>query len=237
MNQIVRFFCIIKNAEIKRTKAISRVPTSSSLPNELRPMLFDLVAAGRRLVSKISFVHFNLRLGISILFMLSLPISAYAGDSSATRVAVVDIEAVLERSTAVDNIKKSINSISDQMQTELSTKENELKALEANLIKQRGVLAEEEFNQKVSEFNKKVSLIQQDMQTKKSALERAHSAALTKVHKNIIDIISELSKKYGFNMVLPSTQVLYIDNDLNITLEVIALLNDRLKTVKMVLEF
>lgn len=170
----------------------------------------------------------------SILFMLFLPILTYADEQVTTKIAVVDVEAVLERSKAVENIRKSINSISDRMQVELSARENELKTIEADLIKQRGVIGEEEFNQKVVDFNKKVSLIQQDMQTKKSALERAHSAALTEVHKNTLNIIGELSKKYGFNVVLPSNQVLYIDNDLNITLEVIGLLNERLKVVKVV---
>jgi Skp family chaperone for outer membrane proteins len=167
-----------------------------------------------------------------ILFMLALPLGAYA--EGERKIAIVDVEAVLERSVAVENIKKSINSISEQMQAELSAKEAELKATESELISQRGILPEEEFNQKVADFNKRVSLIQQDMQVKKTSIERAHTAALSEIHKNILSIISELSKKYGFDVVLPSAQVLYAEDSLNITLEVIGLLNNRLRAVKVV---
>lgn len=167
-----------------------------------------------------------------ILVILAFPVAACA--EAEHKIAIVDVEAVLERSVAVENIKKSINSISEKMQADLSAKEAELKATESELIKQRGILPEEDFNQKVADFNKKVSLIQQDMQTKKSSIERAHNAALSEVHKNILSIISELSKKYGIDVVLPSAQVLYAEDSLNITLEVIGLLNNRLKEVKVV---
>jgi Skp family chaperone for outer membrane proteins len=53
------------------------------------------------------------------------------------------------------------------------------------------------------------------------------------VHENTIRIISDLSKKYGFNIVIPSSHVLFVSPSLNITPEVISNLNDHLKVVKL----
>ncbi len=149
------------------------------------------------------------------------------------RLAVVDVESILENSQAITHIKKSIASINEQIQKEFSEKELILKSIETDLIQQRGVLSKEEYDAKVSEFSKKVSATQHEMQKKKSALEHAHSAAISEVHNNTLSVISELSKKHGFNVVLPSAQVFFVENDLNITLEVITTLNKRLKTVEV----
>ena len=167
------------------------------------------------------------------LLMIFFPAIAFADDKFIAKAAVVDIESILEHSTAIAHIKKSINIISDNIQEELSTKESELKVIESELIHKRGVLSEEEFNSMVAAFNKKVSDTQQEMQYKKSALEQAHSAALAEVYKNTTIIIGKISKKYGFNIVLPSAQVLFVENNLNITLDVITSLNKRLKTVEV----
>ncbi len=165
--------------------------------------------------------------------IIFLPVAVFASDKFVAKAAVVDVESIFEHSTAIAHIKKSINVISDQIQGELSVKESELKKVEADLIGQRGVLSEEEFEKQVSEFNKKVSATQQEMQQKKIELEQAHATAIAEVHKNTIAVISELSKKYGFNIVFPSAQVLFVANDLNITLEVISNLNERLKIVEV----
>ncbi len=167
--------------------------------------------------------------------LVVFPISVFATEEKKfeAKVTVIDVESILEHSLAVQHIKKSINLISDQIQNEISDKEIKLKQVEANLIKESGVLNGEEFERKVSIFNKKVSKIQQEMQKKRNALEQAHVAAIFEVHNNTIAVISDLSKKHGFNIVFPSTQVLYVENDLNITLEVITELNERLKKVEV----
>lgn len=160
-------------------------------------------------------------------------VSEFSSNEFDAKVAVVDVESILEHSKAIMHIKKSMNVISEQIQDELSAKEIKLKQAEAELIEKRGILPKEEFDKLVADFNKKVSLTQQEMQNKKSALERAHGNAIAQVHEKTISVISDLSKKYGFNIVFPSSQVLYVNNSLNITHEVISNLNELLQEVKV----
>ena len=166
------------------------------------------------------------------LVLIAVPSSALAEDSKfVAKASVVDVESILEHSLAIKHVKKSINEISDKIQRELTEKEINIKSIEAELIKERGVLSEEKFNLKVLDFNKKVSQTQKEIQSKKSALEEAHSKAIAQVHKSTIEVITELAKQHGFNIVLPSSQVLFVDSDMNITLEVITKLNERLSIV------
>ncbi len=167
------------------------------------------------------------------LFLIFAPIVVFANNKFDAKIAVVDVESILEHSVAMKEIKKSISIISENIQNELSKKEKALKLIETDLVKQRSSLKEKEFNQKVNEFNHKVSITQKEMQDKKSNLEIAYSLAMQEVHKVTISIISELSKKNNFNIVLPSAQVLFVKNSLNITPEVITGLNKKLKNVKI----
>ena len=169
--------------------------------------------------------------------ILLLPSISLAQDKFITKIAVVDIESIFENSVAINGMKKSISALSNNIQEELSAKETELKVTESELVKEREILGEKEFATKVEEFNKKVSAAQQEMQHKKSALEQSHASALAEVHKNVIEIIAELSKKYSFNIALPSTQILYTDDSLNITPDVIDILNQRLSEVKINYEY
>ncbi|NRB11080.1 MAG: OmpH family outer membrane protein [Rickettsiaceae bacterium] len=160
-------------------------------------------------------------------------ITSSSGEKFITRVAVVDIQSVFEHSLAAQKIRESINSISQKIDIEVSAKQRELKEIEAELIKKRGTIDEEEFQARVTEFSKTVSEAQQMVQSKKRALEQAHAQAIIKVQEQITLIIEELAEKYELNLVLPSIQVLYINNDMNITLEVISTLNKKLKSVEV----
>ena len=149
------------------------------------------------------------------------------------RIAVVDVQSILENSIAITGVRKSIDAISGDIQKYLAAKELEFKAIEEGLIKKRGVLNEEAFEKEVDNFNKKVSEAQKEMQSRKARLEQAHAGAISKVHEVTMEIINELARKYNFNMALPSSQVLFATTDLNITSEVITALNSRLKSVKV----
>lgn len=148
-----------------------------------------------------------------------------------SRIAVVDISAILENSIAVKSIKESVTTISKQIQEELSEKELLLKKEEEELTKIKGKISENEYNERLFNFNQKVSKAQYEQQKKKLSLEQSRAAAIAEVHNNTIEVINQLSNKYKFNVVLPSTQVLFVNKDLNITLEVITLLNQKLKKV------
>ncbi len=162
----------------------------------------------------------------------SLPQSSTTS-SFEVRVAIVDVQSILEHSAAIQSIRQSIEVISKNIQQEISKKETELKVVEEELVKKRSSLTQEAFDKEVAKFNKLVSEAQKNMQKKKSRLEQAHSEAVGRVHKATYSIISELSKKNKFNLVLPSSQVLFAKTELNITVEVIALLNERLQTIKV----
>ena len=174
-------------------------------------------------------------LRIGLILILFFPIQVVVAEETRfhTKIAVVDVESILEHSLAIACIKKSVQKITTEIQDQLSLEESKLRKIETELVEKRGILSEKEFKQSLDSFNSSVSAVQQLAQRKKIALEKAHAEAIAEVHDHTIAVIRDLSKNNRFNIVLPSTQVLFVDNSLNITLEVISNLNDSVKHVEV----
>lgn len=149
------------------------------------------------------------------------------------KISVVEIEFILEKSIAMQNIKKAVDNMSETIQLELTKKLVQLKEAEAELIKERGVISTKAFEEKVMKFHQMVSQAQNLMQHKKSSLEQAHGQAVNVVYQEIIAIIAEIAKKEGINLVLPTSTTLYISHEINITPYVLRVLNNRLKDVRV----
>jgi Skp family chaperone for outer membrane proteins len=173
----------------------------------------------------------NIKHALLIAALLCSQQAQAAENKYTARVAVVDVQSILEKSLAVQSIRKSIDQISDTIQKEMSAKELEFKGAEEAIVKKRGVLSDDAFDKEVSAFQKKVSDAQRSIQEKRTKLEQAHTEAVSKVHENTIMIIDKMSKERGFNIAIPSSQVLYAIESLNITEDVIENLNAQLKSV------
>lgn len=167
----------------------------------------------------------------TVLIIFFRSISAY-GEPSA-KIAVVDVESILENSSAIGSIRKSINELTKTIEDEITEQEKEYKKRQQELLELQKTLNQEKFDSLVLKFNKNVSKIQKNIQQKKIALEQAHSQAIEVVHQKTISIIGDLAKKYSLDIVLPTSQVLYVKSELNITPEVISKLNNDLKEVQI----
>lgn len=174
---------------------------------------------------------FNLFALVILIAITSVKIANAQSNKNVAKLAVVDVESILENSLAIANIKNSINALGELIQEELTEKEKEFKKREQELIELQKTLPKEKFDFLVNSFNQNINQAQKNFKVKKLALEQSHSRAIEKVQKTIIAIIGELAKKYDFNTVLPSTHVLFIKDELNITSEVLSTLNARLVEV------
>lgn len=166
-------------------------------------------------------------------FLALLLFTSNAKAEENIKIAVVDVQNVLDNSVAVTGLRKSIDTLSEKLHGEMSKKEVALKKQEAEIVNKKGILKPEDFDKEVNDFYKKVSETQHEMQQKKAKLEQAHADAISNVHENTLKIIAELAKEKGFNIALPISQILYTDNHLTITKEVIARLNERVKTIEL----
>lgn len=173
---------------------------------------------------------------LKVIFYIVIALFSYSGGAFASdglKVAVVDVQNVLDNSIAVAELRKSMDKLAEKLHNEMSEKELKLKKLEAEIVKKRGIIKDEEFDKEVNDFYKKVSETQHEMQQKKAKLEQSHAEAIKTVHESTLKIIADLAKEKNFNIALPISQILYTDDNLTITKEVIDRLNKKVKSIKL----
>lgn len=149
------------------------------------------------------------------------------------KIAALDMRYIFENSLAIRGLKKSIDRINESIQKEIYEKDEEFKKIEEALTKDKKNIEEGDkiFESRVEAFNKEVGKTQKIFQERKAKLEKAHSEALGKIHAKTKDIIEKLSKKRGFEIVVPYSQALFVDKKLDITLDVLDILNQELPSV------
>ena len=150
-----------------------------------------------------------------------------------SRIAIVDYQLIQKSSTAMVDMQKQIEERRVRYQEDISLQEKELRANDQELVRQRSVLSAEAFALKRREFEAKVSQVQREVQDRKRELDQAFKYGLNQVQLVINDIIAELSKEKDFNLVLSSQQTVFAEQNLNISADIITILNERLPLVEV----
>jgi outer membrane protein len=150
-----------------------------------------------------------------------------------SKIAIVDVQYILANSLAIKDLRRQIESITQDLHTQMTDKELDLKKSQENLIGLKGQVPPLESEKQTSIFNKKVSEAQEYAQQQKIKLEKTNSDGILQVHNATIEIIKEVCKARSCSIVIPSSQLLYADPELNITLEVLERLNKKISTMKV----
>jgi outer membrane protein len=156
-------------------------------------------------------------------------------------IAVVNIQQIMKDSTAAKMVHDKVEDKQKSFQTELTKRDEELQKEDKDLAGQRGALSKDAFEEKSRAFRKKVTDVQKDVQTKKITLDNAYGHALAEIQKAVSEIVADLAKEKGFLLAIPmeappSWQILYADNKLDISSEVLERLNKKLPKVDVKFE-
>ena len=167
-----------------------------------------------------------------IFFVLMLAHSSFAVCTK-YGIAVVNIQSILENSTAMMDVKNATEEMVRNMQDTFNKKEAELNIEEKNLIEHQNKLTKQEFEKKAEEFDKKVTKIQTHIREEKIKLEQAQAAAINKINEVALEVIKNISHDKCIEIVLPSVNALYVAEHLNITTEVLAKLNETIPSMRI----
>jgi outer membrane protein len=144
------------------------------------------------------------------------------------KIAVVNMQAVMNDSTAVKSIRQPLESKRKIYHAEISKQDSELQKTNIELQKQQSALAKDVFESKFKALQAQATALREESEGKKRILENAASASDVQVQKAFGEIIADLAKEKGFNVALPSMQTLYADPTLDITADVTKRLNEKM---------
>ena len=172
--------------------------------------------------------------------LLAFAVAAFGGPSEGraqqlppTVAAVIDYQRVLREAAAARSIREQIEVRRKAYQEEISREEQRLHEADKAFAKQRSVLTPEAFAEKRREFEQEIAEVQRLVQERRRALDQASAEALNEVKTALIEVVTSIADERGFNLVLPSSEVLFFSRRIDVTEEVLAKLDARLPDVRV----
>lgn len=158
--------------------------------------------------------------------------AAPAGEKlAAPIIAVVDVQKIMQESAAAKGIQAEIEAQRDKYQKEISGLEDKLRSAEQELRKQQTVLSADALAKKRKEFETQVAEVQRTVQNRKRALDAGMGDAMGAVQKAMLEIIADVVRERGANIVLARHQFVIVDTKLDISDTVMERLNAALPKV------
>ena len=116
---------------------------------------------------------------------------------------------------------------------QLKDKEKAIQKAEKKIIEQKKLLAAEEYKKKVTDLRNQVASLQKERNNLMNSVAKQRAKAKSELLKNLNPIIQDYMKEKKIRMVIDKKGILLADENLDLTQEIIELLNKKLKSIKL----
>jgi len=159
-----------------------------------------------------------------------------AGASSVAKadmsIAIVDLQTVLSQSKAGKDIQAQIEKLRNDFQADVLKEEKTLRDTEQQLS-QSAVKDDPEQIQKKADFEKKLMTAKQRVQDRRQNLEKAAVEAVNSLRTSAVEVITDLSKKKNYDVVLAKQAAIITKENIDITADVMKALNDKVSKIEV----
>ncbi len=176
--------------------------------------------------------RFFLTLACCVSLLAATPAVAKDGNKPELVVRIVNVQEIMAKSTAVNGLRDQLNEYRKKYDTEFVKKENELQKEDRELVKQKNLLTNDVYRERVKAFRGKFADFQKELKLRQQQLDAAYTFALSKVSHQIKKIWLDVAAKEQATLVLRSADVLMFSPEYDVTDEVIVRLNKALPSVK-----
>ena len=145
----------------------------------------------------------------------------------------VDFKFVLNESNAGKEAQKFLKNKLDKGIKNLQSKEKKIQDEEKKIIQQKKVMSADDYKKSVTDLRLKVSNLQKERNNLISEVGKQRAKARKELLKNLNPIIKEYMEKNNIRIVIDKKSILLADDKLDITKEIVKLLNNKLKSIKL----
>ena len=156
--------------------------------------------------------------------------------ANGAQIGVLDVDKIIQESTAVVDIQKKVDSKKVAYETEINKKQSQLEAEQKKLEDKKITLSKEAFEKEVKSFEAKVDDLKTYIDRKQNSLKKASIDAMSKVNDKVKTIVSDIAKEKEIDAIIPASQTLYFKDELDITAEVLSRLNKKITKVEVKFE-
>ena len=145
----------------------------------------------------------------------------------------LDFKYILNNSDAGKKAQTFLKNKLEKGIKNLKNKEVKIQEEEKKIIQQKKLISPEEYKKKVSDLRKKVSLLQKERNTLLDSVAKQRTKARNELLRNLNPIIKEYMNEKKIRMVVDKKSLLLADQNLDITKDIIEILNKKLKSINL----
>ncbi len=145
----------------------------------------------------------------------------------------IDFKFILNSSTAGKNAQDELKKKLENGISSLEKKEKSIQEEEKKLIQQKKIISAEEYKKKITDLRKKVSSLQKERNQLLNSISKQRAKAKSELLKNLNPIIHDYMKEKKIRMVINKKDLISADENLDITKDVMKILNKKLKSIKL----
>lgn len=145
----------------------------------------------------------------------------------------LDFKYILNESNAGKQAQKYLKEKLETGMKAIKKREKNIIEEEKKIIQQKKVISAEEYKKKVTDLRNKVSSLKDDRSKMLNEVGKQRAKAKAELLKNLNPLIQEYMKEKKIRMVLDKKSLLLADENLDITEDIIKLLNKKLKSIKL----
>lgn len=147
--------------------------------------------------------------------------------SQSGKIGYVDIKKVFENYEKAKKVQESFRKEVDEEQKNMDKLQEEIKKLQEEYEKKKDMLKPEERTKRENEIKNKIQEFSKRWTETKRKLDEKGNALEEQLFNEIKSVISEYAKKNGYLVVIDSRLILYGENSVDITDEIIKILNKK----------
>ena len=142
-------------------------------------------------------------------------------------IAVVNIQRIMHQSDEVAKIIVQLEEKQKYVNT-LIEKGNELIQKVNGLNEQKKILSTDSYNKKLNELQNEIDANQAELNDFGMRAEHAAERVMKKIQRTVTDTLEDYKSERNFSIVLRNDQLLYHEDSLDITTDIIDMFDDRL---------
>ena len=146
-------------------------------------------------------------------------------------ISYVDMDLLMNSSEAGKSISSQLTAIHKKTTSELKEIEEKLKKEESNLIKQKNVISNEEFEKKLSLLRNKASNYQKQRKKFNDSINEKRMNATSELISIIQPILAEYANNNSISIIFQKKHIIIGKTELDITEDILKILNENHKKI------
>jgi len=167
----------------------------------------------------------NLKIIVASFFIILL----FTQSKAEVKIVFVEMDTLMNQSLAGKSLRQQLEKIGKDNKKNFDNSKKNLTLKKNKIYSQKNILSKEEYEKKVVDLNKEFENFKNEVNKKALLLRSKRDKAMEKILTELTVLLTEYSKKNELSFIIDQKNIIIGRADLNITKEILKLLNAKLK--------